>query len=551
MTLQFTSTQYVPEETARVARTIYPKGNLAMAIRDQLYCVYDDQTLARLYPDQGQPAESAWRLALVSVLQFAENLSDRQAAEAVRDRISWKYLLGLELTDQGFDASVLSEFRKRLVEGEAECHLLNWLLSWLQQMGLLKSRGRMRTDATHVLARIRTLNRLTLVGETLRYALNELAKVVPDWLRSQVDATWYERYGRRVEDYRLPTAESEREALAQSIGVDGFALLTKLAGASLPIAWQDLPAIQALQQVWAQQYDLSQPGPIRWRLTKELPPAAELIQSPYDLEARYAIKREDTAWIGYKLHLTETCDTDNPRLITHVHTTLATTPDEQALAPIHDALQARGLLPSQHVVDEAYGDSIQLVDSQTRYGVTLLGPVPANTSWQAKAAQGFAASDFAVDWDTHTLTCPAGQRSVSWTPNHDRHGNRLIRVRFSRTACTACALRLQCTRSTTGPRSVTLQLQPQQQALLAARQHQATDAFKADYAARAGIEATLGQAVSLGVGRRTRYRGLLRTRLQHILMAVAINIIRVIAWFNDQPPAPTRHSAFSALAQPS
>ncbi len=380
--------------------------------------------------------------------------------------------------------------------------------------------------------------------------MNELAKEVPDWLRSQVDATWYERYGRRVEDYRLPTAESEREALAQSIGEDGLALLTKLADTSLPVAWRDLPALQALQQVWEQQYDLSQSGQIRWRLTKELPPAAELIQSPYDLEARYAIKREETAWIGYKLHLTETCDADQPRLITNVHTTLATTPDEQALAPIHDALQARGLLPSQHVVDEAYVDSIQLVDSQTRYGVTLLGPVPANTSWQAKAGHGFAASDFAVDWDAHKLTCPAGQRSVSWTPNHDRHGNRLIRVRFSRPVCRACALRPQCTHSTTGPRSVTLQLQPQAQALQAARQHQTTAAFKADYAARAGIEATLGQAVSRGVGRRTRYRGLLRTRLQHILMAVAINLIRVIAWFDDQPLAPTRRSAFAALAQP-
>src|SRR5712672_3446263 len=104
MTLLFVSTQMVPEETARVARAIYAQGNLAMAIRDQLYCMYDDQTFARLYPDRGQPAESAWRLALVSILQFAENLSDRQAAEAVRDRISWKYLLGLELTDSGFDA---------------------------------------------------------------------------------------------------------------------------------------------------------------------------------------------------------------------------------------------------------------------------------------------------------------------------------------------------------------------------------------------------------------------------------------------------------------
>src|SRR5258708_614033 len=248
MTLHPLSTLNVPEETAQVARAIYPEGNLAMAIRDQLYCVYDDQTFSRLYPDRGQPAESAWRLALVSVLQYAENLSDRQAAEAVRDRISWKYLLGLELRDVGFDASVLSEFRTRLIEGQAEYQLLNWLLSWLQQVGLLKSRGRMRTDATHVLGHLRTLNRLTLVGETLRYALNELAKVAPDWLRSQVNATWYERYGRRVEDYRLPSAITARDALGQSIGEDGLFLLTQLAQAEAPASGRNLPPVEVLRQ---------------------------------------------------------------------------------------------------------------------------------------------------------------------------------------------------------------------------------------------------------------------------------------------------------------
>jgi transposase len=359
MCIQASSTLQVPEETIRVARAIYPDGNLAMDIRDELYCVYNDETFRRLYADQGRPAESAWRLALVSVLQYAENLSDRQAAEAVRDRVSWKYLLGLELTDRGFDASVLSEFRRRLIEERAEYRLLNTLLSWLQQVGLLKSRGRMRTDATHVLGHLRTLNRLTLVGETLRYVLNELAAVAPDWLRNQVNATWYERYGRRVEDYRLPSAATAREALAQSIGEDGLYLLSRLAQADAPTAGRELPAIETLRQVWAQQYDLSQGGSIRWRLTQELPPAAELIQSPYELEARFARKNETTAWVGYKVHLTECCDEDAPRLITHVYTTPATTPDEQALDPSHAALQAERLLPSQHLVDEGYIDSIQ------------------------------------------------------------------------------------------------------------------------------------------------------------------------------------------------
>jgi transposase len=151
-------------------------------------------------------------LALVTVLQFAENLPDRQAAEAVRSRIDWKYLLGLELTDSGFDASVLCEFRARLVAGAAEQRLLDHLLTLARERGLLKARGRQRTDSTHVLAAIHVLNRLECVGETLRHALNSLAVVAPEWLREQVPIDWYERYGSRVDNYRLPKADAERAA---------------------------------------------------------------------------------------------------------------------------------------------------------------------------------------------------------------------------------------------------------------------------------------------------------------------------------------------------
>src|ERR687890_2631539 len=165
---------------------------------------------------------------------FREDLPDRQAAEAVRARIDWKYLLGLELTDPGFGHSVLCEFRSRLLEGGAEERLLHRLLEACQARGLLEARGRQRTDATHVLAAIRVLNRLELVGETLRAALNELATVAPDWLRELAPEGWYRRYARRVEDGRLPRAAAEREAYARTIGEDGFALLDRLGEATTP-----------------------------------------------------------------------------------------------------------------------------------------------------------------------------------------------------------------------------------------------------------------------------------------------------------------------------
>lgn len=213
-----------------------------------------------LFPTRGQPAEAPWRLALISIMQYAEGLTDRQAADAVRTRIDWKYALSLELTDPGFDFSLLSEFRSRLLAHGAERRLFDLLLQQFRERGWIKGRGKQRTDSTHVLAAIRMLNRLECVGETMRHALDVLAEVAPDWLLEQMDPEWAERYRSRFTDFRLPKEVKERVALAQTIGTDGRTLLEKVyASTSLP--WlRDLDAIQTLRQVWIQQYHASEQG---------------------------------------------------------------------------------------------------------------------------------------------------------------------------------------------------------------------------------------------------------------------------------------------------
>lgn len=226
--LQQKSVSPVPEETARVARAAFPKGNLYMTMRDEIGTLYSDQDFEALFPTHGQPAQCPWRLALVCVMQFMEELSDRQAADAVRSRIDWKYALGLELTDPGFDFSVLCEFRARLIAGGKEQQLLDTLLKQFKERGWLKQRGKQRTDSTHVLAAIRTLNRLEGVGETLRAVLNALATVAPDWLRSWVPNEWFDRYERAVDEYRLPKGIAARKEYAETIGRDGMQLLTIL-----------------------------------------------------------------------------------------------------------------------------------------------------------------------------------------------------------------------------------------------------------------------------------------------------------------------------------
>jgi transposase len=242
-----------------------------------------------------QPKRASW-LAVVTVLQFVEGFSDRQAAEAVRARIDWKYLLSLPLDDLGFDASVLSEFRTRLVTGKAELRLLEVLLEHCQARGWLKARGRQRTDSTHVLSAVRVLKRMELVGETLRHALNLLAEVAPDWLRGQITPEWVDRYYHRIEESRLPKGKEAQEQYAQQMGADGQHLLVALE-AETQLSWLNtLPAITVLKQVWEQQY-IQEQGRLRWRTAEEQPPAGGRIESPYDTEARFGTKRSQT-WSG-------------------------------------------------------------------------------------------------------------------------------------------------------------------------------------------------------------------------------------------------------------
>src|SRR6266436_3793907 len=239
----------IPVETIRVARAAYPKGSLAMRLRDELGGLYQDEQFGSLFSSRGQPAEAPWRLAIVLVLQYVEGLTDRQAAEAVRGRIDWKYALGLELTDAGMDASVLSEFRARVVAGGAEALLLDALLELCKQRGWVKAGGKQRTDSTHVLARVRSLSNLECVGETLRAVLNNLAQVDAEWLAQQISAEWFERSSHRVENYRLPKAESQRTALAQQIGADGMHLLAVVECIDAPTEGKDLESVQVLRQV--------------------------------------------------------------------------------------------------------------------------------------------------------------------------------------------------------------------------------------------------------------------------------------------------------------
>lgn len=539
----------VPAETARVARKAFRKGHPWLQLRDELPDLYDDQAFADLYPPTGQPAYAPWRLALVSVLQFAEQLSDQQAADAVRSRIEWKYLLALPLEDDGFDASVLSEFRTRLLAHQAQSRLFERLLERCAARGWLKSDGTQRTDATHVLAVAHNLTHLELVLLTLEHALETLAQVAPEWVVAHCPAAWGERYGVRLNEWHLPSSEAARQALAQQAGRDGHALLAAVWAAAAPYDFlRKVPALEALRRIWVQQFCFGE-GDWHFRQVADgRPPAAQQIRSPYEVEARYAEKRGQ-GWLGYKVHLTETCEADAPHLLTQVTTTVATRPDVSALPVIQQDLAVHQRLPARQLVDAGYVEATALVSSQRDYGIELCGPPLRDNSWQARAAEGFAASDFDLDWALKQATCPGGQTSASW---HEKlvRGQSVVQIKFSRTACGLCPQRAQCTQTKEQRRSLTVLPQVEWAALQAARARLQAPHYQQTYAARAGSEGTLSQAVRRGGLRQARYVGLQKTHLQSLLTATAINLLRVLNWLLGVPVARTRRRRFQQLLTP-
>jgi transposase len=571
----------LPEPDPVVAAAIGKKyagrrAPLAVTMRDRLGEWMTDGLFASAFGARGRPGQPPARLALVTVLQMAENLTDRQAAEAVATRLDWQYALGLPLDDPGFDHSVLSEFRARVAAHGLEEAALDALLARLAQDGLLRPGGKQRTDSTHVIAAVRGLHAIELAGESVRAALEALAAACPDWLAARLcTADWAARYGARVDSWRLPAGKRERDELIIEYARDGRALVAACYEEAAPSWARELPAVQALRTVLLQNFMVSVDAQGREVIRRRepesaggdgVPPAHAKVSSPYDPDARWGAKK-DLLWLGYKLHVSETCDDPPacgcppdpaaarparcahdtlPNLITHVATTDATVADSRMTLPVTAALHGRGLGPGRHYLDSGYAAPEHVLAAARDHGTALVTPLLANPSRQARENNGYDRSAFAIDYDARAVTCPQGRSSRHWNETAPR-GRPSVTVQFAAADCRPCPARAQCTTARRNGRVLTFPPRELYELQAAARAAQDGKDWQRDYNRRAGVEAAISQAAAVTGIRRTRYRGLAKTHLQHVYQATALNLRRLDAYWNDTPIDRTRTSHLARL----
>lgn len=536
----------VPEDTARVIKALYKRKtrkNAYVVFADNFPIIFTQHDFESMYSRLGQHGVNPVVLALLTLVQFAEGLSDEEAMESLVSRMDLKYLLRLPLDHEGFDPSVLTEFRARLIEGSAEELFLNRILRLAEDKGLLK-KGKQRTDSTHVLSAARSMTRTELVLETMRNCLDVLCDVAPQLVLSlHPKFIMSKAYELRGLEFRIPRKENQRKELVENVGKDAKLLLSSIDGDESLEFLKKVPAVITLRRVFAEQFEDNGKGGPKFRKDKDLANSKYLIGSPHDPDARYSTKREDT-WLGYKVNFTETCEEGAPRLITDVQACPATTSDSEMLPVIQRSLRKRGLSPDEQFVDAGYTKVENMKASSEKYSIKVIGPLRGGNTWQSEENKGFDISKFSINWEEKKVTCPAGLQSQSW---RERRGRNSIEATFSGLNCQKCPFREQCTKSETGGRRLEFKQKELFDFLQKHRIYESSEEFKKLYRQRAGVEGAVSQAIRTCEMRRARYVGLKKVTLQAKLTGAAINLLRTAAYLVKAAVSKTRSSKYREL----
>lgn len=552
----------IPRDTLELGRLLLPEGDFYRVIGEQFADLLTDEDFAALYSHTGQPAYSPARLSLILVLQATEHISDRSAAHMLKTRLDWKYALHLPLNDTGVDASVLSEFRHRLIENEAERKLFDALLQRLKVKGLLKGRATQRTDSIIILSAVRQLNRLELCMETMRLALEAIIEVDAEWFKANLPVQWVEKYGEWIASENIikergAQAKGRINELLKETGRDGYRLLEEIASQSAPREIKQLKGVALLDRVWKQEYQLVSKEAttqieveLSTKESRQKDGIGERICTPHDEDVRYVNKQGKEA-TGYKLHLTEVADQTSPQIITDVEVVSANEYDGKAVKGIQQRLNQREVSPDEQLADSGYVNADTIAESHQR-GIKLVGPVQGVGARKEEEEEGeesrscLEVEKFSISVEETQAVCPRGEKAKSMRESvRTDRGKKVVMIVWGEESCRGCEMAPEGVKR--AGRGRILKLSGNYTTLSARREEQKEEEFRKKYARRAGIEASLSEMTRGSGGRKSRYRGRDKTRLQYLAVATGMNLKRAIRWERGERPARKREVRLKKL----
>ena len=469
---------------------------------EHVYCGFDDADFACMYEEGGRYPISPSLLASITILQYMFKISDRVAVDNTVRRRDWRIALGRNDQWDGFDPSVLCNFRKRLIAHGMERELFETVLDRLRELRLLSKRRRLRVDATHLVADVAVLSRVDSIREAIRIVVCGLHRMKPTLERRPEFARLLDVYGQEVWLGQSKGSDGELTQLA----LDGQALLEICGG-------RPVKGKEVLAKMLQENFVFPEDGPPE-PLDKDQRPDDRIL-TPHEPDAR-AGKKGDKIWTGDKVHFVETADEDQPNFIVDVMSTDPRVEDSTVLEQV--AQRAKFIVPDaeQLLADGGYASATN-TRRVAAAGIDLVAP-PRGSNSHGR----LPVSEFNLDFERRIATCPAGHDSTYWRPN-----GRQFSIRFDAGTCAACPLRSECT---TSPRGRSLGISIDYQQLTIDRERAATDEFKDLYKKRASIEATISHLVRDCGLRRSRYRSGPKRALHAIFAATALNVRRLLHW---------------------
>jgi len=529
----------IPEATRVLVEPLLAEDSVYRLIAQEVEQMVGDEAFEDMYAEEGRPAVNAVVLALITIFQFLEKLPDRAAANMAVMRLDWKYALRQEVSWPGFHYSDLCNFRKRLLVHGRDGVVFESILAYLRERGYVKAGGKQRTDSTHIVGQVMALSRLEVVWETIRVALHALISTDAPWVLKWLPSSFVELYSVRRSDYRLK--DSEVAPALHKAGEEGQWLVSQVMTTGSQTL-QALPELALLRRVLEEHFAPNAAGQLQTRPAGQV--TGDVISSPHETEARYGNKGSH-AWIGYKLHVTETIDADlGARFITDSTVTPAFIQDNTSILDIQQHLIERQVPPAQQYVDQGYMSGANLAASLEAC-IDLRGFIRDGNVTKPK---GFRLPDFSIDVAHRQATCPAGKQAIGWSAVDPKIRNNVAFLVSFGKQCQDCPFfgPNLCTDKKAGR---TIAISRQHDLITARRAQSKTEAFHQEMQQRAAIEGTLSELVRAHAARRARYRGLPKNQLQANFTGAATNLKRLTRALYNNAERLT-HSLFKSFTLP-